>query len=314
MKLEEMMNFFSPSTNEGTYVDFNNYQPNFYGVNNSTFGNLPLQFFQPQVQQQQQLPTYVQPITSQNYNYQPNNFFNFFQNQVENSNEQIEVEEENCDELYSIKYHEKELKLQFELYKTNILNFYDRVSKVELPELPSSSYTTLKNPKQKNLYLSFELLDNYNIFNVLSDGNCLYRAISISLFGTEKYHILLRLFLIKELSNEKKFYIQLLKKMNINYLNVLKSTLELKTWGTEVHIFILSNALKRKIVLYDGYNSLKSFHQFSFIPKKIENQILRIHWSNSNHVHFNSLLPMIYDEHIDSSIPNYGENVINEIQ
>eukprot|EP01080_Neovahlkampfia_damariscottae_P006967 gene6967-11133_t len=305
-----MFNFFSPFTTnlqtQGTYMNSGIYQPIFYdNSNQQTFGNLPVQFFQPQ-----QTPTDINPQQQSynqqyQYNQQPN-YFNFQPNEPK-------IEQENCEELYSINYHEKELKLQLELYQRNIMNFYNRVSKVELPEIPSSSYTTSKN-QPTNFYLDFELKENYNMFNVLSDGNCLYRAISLTLFGTEKYHVLIRLYLIKEMSNEKKFYIQLLKKMNINYLNILKSTLELSSWGTEVHIYILSNALKRKIVLYDGYNSLQLFHQFCFTPVKMENEILRIHWSNSQHVHFNALLPKIYNEFINSSIPNYGENVINDIE
>jgi hypothetical protein len=248
--------------------------------------------------------------------YEPQPFVNYqnFPGFYEKPNEP-EVVEQDVEELYSIIYYQKELSLLNQLYEINLINFFKRAETFELPNLPSSSYRSFKSFPQHVYMSNLKLKKNYKMVDVLSDGNCLYRALSLTIFGTEKYHVLFRLFLIQELVLQKKFYIQLLKKMNIDFLEVLKSTLELKSWGTEVHLYVLSNSLKRKIVLYDGENFLKGFHQFAFVPRRDEFQVLRIHWSSAQHVHFNALLPIFYEDFgLDEEIPVYGENVINEIK
>jgi hypothetical protein len=252
------------------------------------------------------------PVHYVNLPQQPSPFVNFQNFFIPNEPEVI-TEQENIEELYSTTYHQKELSLLHQLFEINLINFFKRVENFQLPKLPSSSYRSFKNYPQ-HFYTSNELKKNYKMVDVLADGNCLYRALSLTIFGTQNYHVLFRLLLIQELVLEKKFYIQLLKKMNIDFLEVLKSALELKSWGTEVHIYVLTNRLKRKIVLYDGENLLQGFHQFSFVPRSDDCQVLRIHWSSSQHVHFNALLPIFYEDLVDEKIPVYGENVINEIK
>jgi len=44
------------------------------------------------------------------------------------------------------------------------------------------------------LLMNPALLDTHVPLMVVGDGNCLYRALSRDLYGTEEYHMLLRLF------------------------------------------------------------------------------------------------------------------------
>ena len=50
------------------------------------------------------------------------------------------------------------------------------------------------------------LLDNHVPLKVFGDGNCLYRALSRALYGTEEYHMLLRLFTALEILCHDKLY------------------------------------------------------------------------------------------------------------
>ena len=51
-------------------------------------------------------------------------------------------------------------------------------------------------------YFHPPMLEHYNPSEIMGDGNCLYRAMSLAIAGLEKYHVLLRLFT----SQNRNFY------------------------------------------------------------------------------------------------------------
>ena len=50
------------------------------------------------------------------------------------------------------------------------------------------------------------LLNDHNVFTVLGDGNCFYRAISLGMFGDDQYHLHLRLLVSLEIIDFKVCY------------------------------------------------------------------------------------------------------------
>ena len=50
------------------------------------------------------------------------------------------------------------------------------------------------------------LLDNFSPLSVNADGNCLYRGISRSLYGTEDHHLMIRLLTTLEIGSHSTFY------------------------------------------------------------------------------------------------------------
>lgn len=50
------------------------------------------------------------------------------------------------------------------------------------------------------------LLEEFNPISIYGDGNCLFRAISQGLYGSEKYHLLIRLLTSIEIIQNPDFY------------------------------------------------------------------------------------------------------------
>ena len=121
-----------------------------------------------------------------------------------------------------------------------------------------------KTKKIKKLHYKLSGIDisKLNIYNVTADGNCLVRAVSLSLFGTEDHHLLLRNLMVYELIVHWPFYIQITSEMK-NYFDINSSESSKSKWEhillnaakkdeylELVHLFILSNATGRVFVLY----------------------------------------------------------------
>jgi hypothetical protein len=180
---------------------------------------------------------------------------------------------------------------------------------ITIPKYPilgyQTSFNTYMNPK----------LTHHQFINVEADGNCFYRAISYNLYKTEKYHIWMRILTLLEFIKNQQFYLQFLNRLQIDPLEIIKSTYTPghKGWATDVHIYILSNALERKILLLDGENQLQSHHQFAFIPLIVKYPSLCVHWYSSSHNHFAAILST-YQKEIDLELPTYESKIIQKIK
>jgi hypothetical protein len=180
---------------------------------------------------------------------------------------------------------------------------------ISIPKNPilgfQTSFNTYMNP----------LLTHHQFVNVEADGNCFYRAISYNLFKTEKFHIWMRILTLLEFIKNQQFYLQFLERLQIDPLEILKSTYTTghKGWATDVHIYILSNALERKIFLLDGENQLQSHHQFVFIPLTVKYPSLCVHWYSSSHNHFATILST-YQKEMDLKVPTYESKIIQKIK
>ena len=87
----------------------------------------------------------------------------------------------------------------------NLLSFYA----VGLPDVVRVSLDNLPTHTQSVALLrdySPWLLDHFVPVDVAGDGNCLFRAVSVALYGTEAYHSQLRLLAAIEVLTHRKLY------------------------------------------------------------------------------------------------------------
>ncbi|XP_078674699.1 uncharacterized protein LOC144912839 [Branchiostoma floridae x Branchiostoma belcheri] len=75
------------------------------------------------------------------------------------------------------------------------------------PRLPSPPPGQVDGPSEDILQmLQPDLLRSHTPLAVYGDGNCLYRALSRAMYGTETYHILLRLLVTLEIVENRRYY------------------------------------------------------------------------------------------------------------
>ena len=109
------------------------------------------------------------------------------------------------------------------------------------------------------------LLDSYVPLSVFGDGNCMYRALSRAVYGTEKHHLLLRLFTGLEVANHDELYdrdqpglADLIGDRRINspsYQDMLTVVLKPGQSQELVHMFAASAVLQKPIVSHHPSSS-----------------------------------------------------------
>ena len=97
------------------------------------------------------------------------------------------------------------------------------------------------------------MLHEYQPLSILGDGNCLYRAISRALYGTERYHNHIRLLTACEIAKHREYYdtsaadyVDLIKDPSIvcdKYIDLIKAASRDGEWGEMMHMYAASAAL-----------------------------------------------------------------------
>ncbi len=85
------------------------------------------------------------------------------------------------------------------------------------------------------------------IDNIKGDGNCLFRAISKELLGHEKFHNLVRQFIVQFITTNSKQFQEYLAKGKIEaHLQRMRN---IGQWGTSVEIYGLATLLRTEVCL-----------------------------------------------------------------
>lgn len=92
--------------------------------------------------------------------------------------------------------------------------------------------------------------DNTECQDVENDGNCLFRAVSFSLWKTESYHAVLRQLAYQELIENENWYKNRDRKQLSSWWEEIETTANNKVWVGIPHFFALCNALRIVGVLY----------------------------------------------------------------
>ena len=104
------------------------------------------------------------------------------------------------------------------------------------------------------------LLKNHLPIVTGGDGSCMYRAVSLGLYGTQDHHILIRLLSVMELVKNPSFYdtlsaqyVDLIQDAAIVvdlYNNLLRSACRHDGWSELMHVYATSAALSTAICSY----------------------------------------------------------------
>ena len=101
---------------------------------------------------------------------------------------------------------------------------------------------------------------NYIGLDTTKDGNCLFHAISLNLFGSESYSFKIRLATVFMCFEYESFISRYLKDYGYNYdfEALVRKTSKFGEWGSEIHFLLFSLLLYRPIYSFTPRNSLLS--------------------------------------------------------
>jgi hypothetical protein len=155
-----------------------------------------------------------------------------------------------------------------------------------------------------------ELVDvltmNPFIVNVGADGNCFFRALSVCLYGTEKYHVQFRCATVFELYRRLGYYYNVFKHSrfihndardkpcDLDFLKILIDCCSMGCWIDSWLLYPVSNFIRRPIYIYyphypDEYGYARSY--FPDRSKSSQQSIpILMAWSSKHAVHYVSII------------------------
>ena len=197
------------------------------------------------------------------------------------------------------------------LLSSTVLNLGN--SFFNISEIKSSNLNLLNNKRKRsnenNKALNSEdeednfqillLQSNLRIREVKGDGNCLFRAVSDQVYGTDQYYELIREKCMDYLVIMRKFFEPYIGE---DFDDYIKEKRKDKTWGDDIEIEALSEIYNRPIEIYKGSNKpLKSFHENKYFSQYDTNtninfslHPIRLSYHNKNH--YNSIIPLETDD------------------
>ncbi len=100
-----------------------------------------------------------------------------------------------------------------------------------------------------NLLIPFLQQQNRRIYRVLGDGNCLFRALSFQLTGTQDHHLELRKLITNFEKNNEEVFSGLHNAINCNtsFSEHIKNMKKTCTWGTTVEILACSSLFQADV-------------------------------------------------------------------
>ena len=154
------------------------------------------------------------------------------------------------------------------------------------------------NKKQENKFR--ENISNMNLFikDIVGDGNCMFRAISDQVYGSEEKYDLLRQKCIDYLLIERDFFEQFVEGGKNGFDEYINMKRKNGVWGDDIELQALSEIYNRPIEIYSNSTKpLKTFHENKneFKREKINNDLndfvmpIRISYHGKNH--YNSIVP-----------------------
>ena len=200
--------------------------------------------------------------------------------------------------------------LNFDLSKKNTLelnlskNYDDSDLNLSKTKLLSNKTNCPDNDDNNSLIdeneyeFAIELLTiNLRIKKVNGDGNCMFRAVSDQVYGTDKYYDILRQKCMDYLVILRRFFEPYIY---IDFDTYIKEKRKDKVWGDDVELEALSELYNRPIEIYDGSSiPRKTFHENNYsqyCTKNINcgNNPIRLSYHKGNH--YNSLVPLEDDK------------------
>lgn len=131
---------------------------------------------------------------------------------------------------------------------------------------------------------------------VRGDGNCLFRAISDQVYGTDKHYNILRRYCMDYLVINKRYFEPYIDEEFDEYI---KDKRRDTVWGDDVEIEVLSEIYNRPVEIYRGSNNpLKTFHEYNSVNNETNDynfSLTPIRLSYHRKNHYNSIVPLASD-------------------
>ena len=138
--------------------------------------------------------------------------------------------------------------------------------------------------------------NNFEVREVRGDGNCLFRAISDQIYGSDSHHEIVRQRCMDYLKVQKRYFELFIED---DFDEYIKEKRKNGVWGDDIELEVLSEIYNRSIEIYCGSATpLKCFHeekQRDICNEGIVSSPLRLSYHGKNH--YNSVIPLKNDEY-----------------
>lgn len=161
---------------------------------------------------------------------------------------------------------------------------------------PNNLQLIVDNRWQNNAYTLIQ--QNFRIIKTKGDGNCLYRALSLAIYGKDTFSSIIRLLQVRHIIREFAKIQKLETTFNKTTKEILTTTKQLSEnagegWGEELNILIASDIFGRPIFVNQPSGRGPLFSGYSAIyisnPETINNKPIHL---ICNHGHFQPALPI----------------------
>ena len=170
------------------------------------------------------------------------------------------------------------------------------------------SNSTPLNEEQEIKFQKIMENNGFLIKKVVGDGNCMFRAFSDQVYGSEKYHNVLREKCMDYLVIQKRFFQEFIEGDFDCYINEKRKD---GIWGDDIELEALSEIYNRPIEIYSGSEKpLRCFHEDKKLYLNNTNKgivITPIRLSYHGRKHYNSIAPKKDDT---NKYRDYLDNII----
>ena len=174
-------------------------------------------------------------------------------------------------------YNKEDFDASIALFKSLKSNESSKITEIiELNKDMIAKFINLCNIQQVNVYngqkrdyyakVLFDIILPYlenmcHIVAIEEDGNCLFRSVSVSLFGDQSFHIQLRLASIHYLIKYRSYFTLLIqtshaiykKNSNDQYSSLIEYLAKIDNWGDDICMVLLSMVINRPIICIQNY-------------------------------------------------------------
>ena len=151
----------------------------------------------------------------------------------------------------------------------------------------SNNSNIVLNEDQELIFEKIMKRNNFEIQKVSGDGNCLFRAVSDQVYGTDIHYDIIRQKCMDYLQVQKRFFEHFIEGDFDEYIKIKRKD---GTWGDDIELEALSEIYDRPIEIYSGSEKpLKCFHEKN---SHVDEKKVPIRLSYHGHNHYNSAIPL----------------------
>jgi hypothetical protein len=171
--------------------------------------------------------------------------------------------------LYQITYSIVNLKFNYERVKQILDSYTYLIDQIHthIRSIEPINFQSLHRPlfqptSYYNSLIPKCFLNEFTVINTSADGNCFYRSVSISLFGTDMYYPLIRLLAVNQLMSNKSFFelwtLLLDNSSDNSIIKLVEIASKDREWANDCVMMATVFAVDRPIFVYKNFCVLSS--------------------------------------------------------